>query len=1079
MLHKLKPLSATVLGLMLSCTAHAHYPFADLPLHLQSESQTTGGGVKPNVLLLLDNSNSLSSMVDMFKGSIVDLLSSNHPYRNTIDFNVLPYFDQSSVTMRAEMGRRINASPWKFREEPDNLINKIRRLSVNGNTSPVLQTYVDALGIMRYSITQSKWRCQKHYIVMLSDGGQNTALDAEFGGNRLYPKYLDFNGGTEYTYKLKDADYRSVEYSPSQWESYMPNIAMNSGGRMIWLPSAGKRRYYATWEKNSPNAFWIFANYAKNTDFRRGGKDSGGGSWDDPEFPIQNIETYSIAYKSRDYKEPTKTAYNRASVSNNMKAFEVNSKQDLANAFETIFKKIQQESVVTPPTSFSTVSPALAGSGVTTRLPNLAAAVFLDIAKGSSQIRLYQLNHNNDGSFNVDTNYTTPDVSGNQSGQREVVINYKNNLRWFAQWSFNGLGLNNWDFMYPAQQTTSQLIPWLVRSGTDNAYPNLRKRQNSAERDMGDVIGSSLVMAGKLENKRQKFMITAANDGMVYLFQSQNDSKHPYTLKKNYVPSDVQRENPNDLVRHYYKDIADPQYGKVANKPHRYLINGGMVVRTMDNRTDDPQIFMVGNLGQGGRGLYALNVGGTSRDKTPKKVGLEDSGFNSLHLFDKNDMPGYTIGSSQIGRVVVDTSENPAGGVKKLQYAIFSGSGLRNHEGSGSRTSLFVFNALTNTNVGTSSDVTVSGNAGDLLREIPVPDGDTSGLMQPTLLDMDFNGSIDVAYALSYSGHLYRFDLRDRNPANWKAYKLFETKARQFVTSAPALSKIARNQYVVIFGTGSDLFQEDVTDRTNHSAYGIFDDLSINEPTQVNNDADSLLEQRIEGVSGSTQYRNVSANEMPVDDATKLPKKKGWVLNLPQNSGERITVKPTMLLKTVVFITRKYSSKTSVLDNAGDQCKPSTTQTQSSSESWIMQVKGDTGGMLPPNDDRYAYIDWNGSTIRDAVTGQVKRGTVYAGSHSDSIASLGFVSNGGDASKVGNMGSAYSPDGDAGGTGQDIKPNDNPSDQDPRHCFDADTNFTIVSESGAAQGVNNPKLIFGKICSQSVVLRRLSWREIF
>ncbi len=63
---------------------------------------------------------------------------------------------------------------------------------------------------------------------------------------------------------------------------------------------------------------------------------------------------------------------------------------------------------------------------------------------------------------------------------------------------------------------------------------------------------------------------------------------------------------------------------------------------------------------------------------------------------------------------------------------------------------------------------------------------------------------------------MYRFDLKD-----WSVRTIFQgTKP---ITSAPAISQL-KDKRVVIFGTGSDLSEEDVDNNDIQSIYGIFDD---------------------------------------------------------------------------------------------------------------------------------------------------------------------------------------------------------------------------------------------------------------
>ncbi|HFC3201348.1 TPA: PilC family type IV pilus tip adhesin, partial [Neisseria gonorrhoeae] len=99
--------------------------------------------------------------------------------------------------------------------------------------------------------------------------------------------------------------------------------------------------------------------------------------------------------------------------------------------------------------------------------------------------------------------------------------------------------------------------------------------------------------------------------------------------------------------------------------------------------------------------------------------------------------------------------------------------------------------------------------------------GGKGGLSSPTLVDKDLDGTVDIAYAGDRGGNMYRFDLSSDKPSEWTVRTIFQgTKP---ITSAPAVSRLA-DKRVVIFGTGSDLSEEDVLDTKEQYIYGIFDD---------------------------------------------------------------------------------------------------------------------------------------------------------------------------------------------------------------------------------------------------------------
>ncbi|HFC6856558.1 TPA: PilC/PilY family type IV pilus protein, partial [Neisseria meningitidis] len=152
---------------------------------------------------------------------------------------------------------------------------------------------------------------------------------------------------------------------------------------------------------------------------------------------------------------------------------------------------------------------------------------------------------------------------------------------------------------------------------------------------------------------------------------------------------------------------------------------------------------------------------------------------------------------------------------------------------------------------------------------------------------------VDIAYAGDRGGNMYRFDLSSDNPSSWTVRTIFQgTKP---ITSAPAISQL-KDKRVVIFGTGSDLSEEDVDNNDIQSIYGIFD-----------NDTDTgfaqdglgkgLLEQKL-----SEENKTLFLTDYKRSDGSGS---KGWVVKL--KDGQRVTVKPTVVLRTAFVTIHKYT----------------------------------------------------------------------------------------------------------------------------------------------------------------------------
>ena len=213
---------------------------------------------------------------------------------------------------------------------------------------------------------------------------------------------------------------------------------------------------------------------------------------------------------------------------------------------------------------------------------------------------------------------------------------------------------------------------------------------------------------------------------------------------------------------------------------------------------------------------------------------------------------------------------------------------------------------------------------------------------------------------------------------------------------------------------------------------------------------------------------------------------RGWFFNLSEGTGERVVVKPSTLLKTIVLTTRQYSVNTTANHNnntAADVCVPSSEISSTTASSWLMQFRSDTGGKLPEEGEKdadlFGYIDVTGGNSTNSYK---KRATasLIAGFHyaNGGLLSYTLIGGGRDASKIGDQGNAYSLFGDVG-TGEDIKPTE--GGKEPSICWNTSANSGQLLSSNSTDtklGLNETKEVYAKQCNVAS-LKRISWREIF
>ncbi|EMS6928529.1 pilus assembly/adherence protein PilC [Neisseria gonorrhoeae] len=580
-----------------------------------------------------------------------------------------------------------------------------------------------------------------------------------------------------------------------------------------------------------------------------------------------------------------------------------------------------------------------------------------------------------------------------------------------------------------ADEWSEVLLPWTARYyGNDDIFktfnqPNNKKQSdkkqysqkyrirtkeddNDKPRDLGDIVNSPIVAVGG-------YLATSANDGMVHIFKKTGTDERSYNLKLSYIPGTMERKdiegNDSDLAKEL-RTFAEKGY--VGD---RYGVDGGFVLRRItDDQDRQKHFFMFGAMGLGGRGAYALDL--SKIDSNPVGVSMFDvqneSKNNGVKL-------GYTVGTPQIGKT------------QNGKYAAFLASGYAAKDiGSGdNKTALYVYD-LNNT-------------LGTPIAKIEVKDG-KGGLSSPTLVDKDLDGIVDIAYAGDRGGNMYRFDLSDNDPNKWSVRTIFQgTKP---ITSAPAVSRLA-DKRVVIFGTGSDLSEEDVLDTKEQYIYGIFDDdkgTGTVKVTVQNGTGGGLLEQVL-----SEENKTLFLNKR--SDGSNG---KGWVVRLRE--GERVTVKPTVVLRTAFVTIRKYTDT--------DKCGAQTA---------ILGINTADGGALTPRSARPIVPDHNsvaqysghkttskgksipiGCMDKDGKT-VCPNGYVY-----DKPVNVRYL----DEKKTDDF--PVTADGDAGGSGT-FKEGKKPARNN--RCFSGKGVRTLLMNDLDSLDITGP------MCG----IKRLSWREVF
>ncbi|HEZ4841393.1 TPA: pilus assembly/adherence protein PilC, partial [Neisseria meningitidis] len=411
-------------------------------------------------------------------------------------------------------------------------------------------------------------------------------------------------------------------------------------------------------------------------------------------------------------------------------------------------------------------------------------------------------------------------------------------------------------FMPDTSEWKKVLLPWTVRASNDDGQFNTfnkeeknndnkpkysqkyRSRDNN-NRDLGDIVNSPIVAVGE-------YLATSANDGMVHIFKKGNGGdERNYSLKLSYIPGTMPRKDIESKESTLAKELrAFAEKGYVGD---RYGVDGGFVLREVE-LSGKKHVFMFGAMGFGGRGAYALDLSkidsgnGNLADVSLFDVKHDKNGKNSNNSNNSVQL-GYTVGTPQIGKT------------HNGKYAAFLASGYatKQIDSGENKTALYVYD--------------LESNNGTLIRKIEVPSG-KGGLSSPTLVDKDLDGTVDIAYAGDRGGNMYRFDLSSQSPDQWTVRAIF--KGDKPITSAPAISQL-KDKRVVIFGTGSDLSEDDVDSKEIQHVYGIFDN-DTDTGTAQDGQGKGLLEQHL-----TEEDKTLFLTDYKRSDGSG---NKGWIVKL-------------------------------------------------------------------------------------------------------------------------------------------------------------------------------------------------------
>ncbi len=362
---------------------------------------------------------------------------------------------------------------------------------------------------------------------------------------------------------------------------------------------------------------------------------------------------------------------------------------------------------------------------------------------------------------------------------------------------------------------------------------------------------------------RDASIVVAANDGMFHVFDAETGNE-----KFAYVPA---------LVYDHLSALTFPEY-----KP-RFFVDSTPVVEDVYIRANGTgprswNTIVIGGLGAGGRGYYALDI----TDPDP----YDDPAQQVLWEFAPEDDPDAYIDTAGIVRSDLGLSfsepviamSNATDNGEQRWVAVF-GNGYNNTGIDGKAVIYMLF-----------IDRGIDGEwaSSDLVKIDLGEDGivNPNGIADVRAIDRDSNGTIDQLYAGDLFGNLHAVDISSSNPGDWNSasnhYILFEarysqTNQRQPITTRPIVVNNeggTTDDVIVVFATGSYFTYSDAINTEIQSIYGVVDNFSGNQVSAVD-----LTEQTLSNLQFVDTVNNNPLDVRILSSNPSTVTSKGWYID--------------------------------------------------------------------------------------------------------------------------------------------------------------------------------------------------------
>ena len=378
--------------------------------------------------------------------------------------------------------------------------------------------------------------------------------------------------------------------------------------------------------------------------------------------------------------------------------------------------------------------------------------------------------------------------------------------KWSASDSLDTMNWNNRNILtYNGSDgavfsTTETSIDWETTLGSDHAnIINYVSGKNDISgfrfrpKRLGDIVHSSPVYENDV-------VYVGANDGMLHAFQITSTAgvitgEEKFAYVPSFVHPNLEYLTQTPLEHKYFVDLTPT------------VVSGYELL----NDNDANQTILVGGLGKGGKGYFALDVtdpASMNKDKVLWEFPDDDTATSYAA-----DM-GYSYSKP----VVVQTNSKNADDA----WVVIFGNG---YDSTAETAVLFILDP----------------RDGSVTKRIPTNGETGNGLSSPVAVDVNSDRKVDFVYAGDLQGNMWKFDLTGDEASKWsvayndgsKNQPLFKAKGpsgnyqpittKPEVMFHPQLYQLRKHGLMVLFGTGKLLGQSDFDDTRIQTVYGIWD----------------------------------------------------------------------------------------------------------------------------------------------------------------------------------------------------------------------------------------------------------------